>query len=165
MPSLSVCSYLTAPVPAPDVKLDFFNFLTLSCSLCRDAFSHVQERRFCINPNVGFVHQLQVQPRVDPRLQDTLVLTDSQLLVFTVYYSNGCFSLRNMKRSIWPNWPSKWWHPCSWADPSYKPGCQVRSSCFYSCTFIGFPSCQCYWSSSRNFREAEKGKQVVLEFF
>ncbi|MGH0180374.1 UNVERIFIED_CONTAM: hypothetical protein FKN15_004031 [Acipenser sinensis] len=25
----------------------------------RDAFSHVQERRFCINPNVGFVHQLQ----------------------------------------------------------------------------------------------------------
>uniref|UniRef100_A0A8C7H0M7 Serine/threonine/tyrosine interacting protein n=1 Tax=Oncorhynchus kisutch TaxID=8019 RepID=A0A8C7H0M7_ONCKI len=26
---------------------------------CRDAFSHVQERRFCINPNVGFVHQLQ----------------------------------------------------------------------------------------------------------
>uniref|UniRef100_A0A672Q9I7 Tyrosine-protein phosphatase domain-containing protein n=1 Tax=Sinocyclocheilus grahami TaxID=75366 RepID=A0A672Q9I7_SINGR len=24
-----------------------------------DAFSHVQERRFCINPNVGFVHQLQ----------------------------------------------------------------------------------------------------------
>uniref|UniRef100_A0A8C4IL61 Serine/threonine/tyrosine interacting protein n=1 Tax=Dicentrarchus labrax TaxID=13489 RepID=A0A8C4IL61_DICLA len=28
----------------------------------RDAFSHVQERRFCINPNVGFVHQLQVSP-------------------------------------------------------------------------------------------------------
>uniref|UniRef100_A0A8C9YGE1 Serine/threonine/tyrosine interacting protein n=1 Tax=Sander lucioperca TaxID=283035 RepID=A0A8C9YGE1_SANLU len=28
-------------------------------SLYRDAFSHVQERRFCINPNVGFVHQLQ----------------------------------------------------------------------------------------------------------
>uniref|UniRef100_A0A3Q3VQA9 Tyrosine-protein phosphatase domain-containing protein n=1 Tax=Mola mola TaxID=94237 RepID=A0A3Q3VQA9_MOLML len=28
-------------------------------SLGRDAFSHVQERRFCINPNVGFVHQLQ----------------------------------------------------------------------------------------------------------
>uniref|UniRef100_A0A8C1A3G5 Serine/threonine/tyrosine interacting protein n=1 Tax=Cyprinus carpio carpio TaxID=630221 RepID=A0A8C1A3G5_CYPCA len=27
--------------------------------LYRDAFSHVQERRFCINPNVGFVHQLQ----------------------------------------------------------------------------------------------------------
>ncbi|XP_062274276.1 LOW QUALITY PROTEIN: serine/threonine/tyrosine-interacting protein [Scomber scombrus] len=25
----------------------------------RDAFSHVQERRFCINPNVGFVLQLQ----------------------------------------------------------------------------------------------------------
>lgn len=25
----------------------------------RDAFSHVQEKRFCINPNVGFVHQLQ----------------------------------------------------------------------------------------------------------
>uniref|UniRef100_A0A3B3BZ26 Serine/threonine/tyrosine interacting protein n=1 Tax=Oryzias melastigma TaxID=30732 RepID=A0A3B3BZ26_ORYME len=25
----------------------------------RDAFTHVQERRFCINPNVGFVHQLQ----------------------------------------------------------------------------------------------------------
>uniref|UniRef100_A0A673FM14 Serine/threonine/tyrosine-interacting protein A-like n=1 Tax=Sinocyclocheilus rhinocerous TaxID=307959 RepID=A0A673FM14_9TELE len=25
----------------------------------RDAFSHVQERRFCINPNIGFVHQLQ----------------------------------------------------------------------------------------------------------
>ncbi|KAL4630379.1 serine/threonine/tyrosine-interacting protein-like [Arapaima gigas] len=25
----------------------------------REAFSHVQERRFCINPNVGFVHQLQ----------------------------------------------------------------------------------------------------------
>uniref|UniRef100_A0A3B3UH70 Serine/threonine/tyrosine interacting protein n=1 Tax=Poecilia latipinna TaxID=48699 RepID=A0A3B3UH70_9TELE len=25
----------------------------------RDAFSYVQERRFCINPNVGFVHQLQ----------------------------------------------------------------------------------------------------------
>ncbi|KAG2457854.1 STYX protein, partial [Polypterus senegalus] len=25
----------------------------------RDAFSHVQERRFCINPNAGFVHQLQ----------------------------------------------------------------------------------------------------------
>ncbi|XP_034043303.1 serine/threonine/tyrosine-interacting protein isoform X2 [Thalassophryne amazonica] len=25
----------------------------------RDAFSHVQERRFCINLNVGFVHQLQ----------------------------------------------------------------------------------------------------------
>uniref|UniRef100_A0A4W6FUM9 Serine/threonine/tyrosine interacting protein n=1 Tax=Lates calcarifer TaxID=8187 RepID=A0A4W6FUM9_LATCA len=31
----------------------------LSCSPHRDAFSHVQERRFCINPNVGFVHQLQ----------------------------------------------------------------------------------------------------------
>lgn len=27
----------------------------------RDAFSHIQERRFCINPNVGFVHQLQVK--------------------------------------------------------------------------------------------------------
>uniref|UniRef100_A0A3Q2Q4E2 Serine/threonine/tyrosine interacting protein n=1 Tax=Fundulus heteroclitus TaxID=8078 RepID=A0A3Q2Q4E2_FUNHE len=27
----------------------------------RDAFSYVQERRFCINPNVGFVHQLQVR--------------------------------------------------------------------------------------------------------
>uniref|UniRef100_A0A8C4PHE7 Dual specificity phosphatase catalytic domain-containing protein n=1 Tax=Equus asinus asinus TaxID=83772 RepID=A0A8C4PHE7_EQUAS len=26
----------------------------------RDAFSYVQERRFCINPNAGFVHQLQV---------------------------------------------------------------------------------------------------------
>ncbi|XP_014341250.1 serine/threonine/tyrosine-interacting protein isoform X3 [Latimeria chalumnae] len=25
----------------------------------RDAFTYVQERRFCINPNVGFVHQLQ----------------------------------------------------------------------------------------------------------
>ncbi|XP_037103832.1 serine/threonine/tyrosine-interacting protein isoform X1 [Syngnathus acus] len=25
----------------------------------RDAFSHIQERRFCINPNMGFVHQLQ----------------------------------------------------------------------------------------------------------
>ncbi|XP_061734757.1 serine/threonine/tyrosine-interacting protein isoform X2 [Nerophis ophidion] len=25
----------------------------------RDAFSHIQERRFCINPNVGFVHQLE----------------------------------------------------------------------------------------------------------
>uniref|UniRef100_A0A4W4FP06 Serine/threonine/tyrosine interacting protein n=1 Tax=Electrophorus electricus TaxID=8005 RepID=A0A4W4FP06_ELEEL len=25
----------------------------------RDAFNHVQERRFCINPNMGFVHQLQ----------------------------------------------------------------------------------------------------------
>ncbi|KAM8876391.1 serine/threonine/tyrosine-interacting protein isoform 1-T1 [Synchiropus picturatus] len=25
----------------------------------RDAFSHIQERRFCINPNIGFVHQLQ----------------------------------------------------------------------------------------------------------
>jgi len=30
-------------------------------TVCRDAFSHVQERRFCINPNVGFVHQLQVR--------------------------------------------------------------------------------------------------------
>ncbi|MBN3298839.1 STYX protein, partial [Amia calva] len=29
----------------------------------RDAFSHVQERRFCINPNVGFVHQLQARIR------------------------------------------------------------------------------------------------------
>ncbi|XP_005047844.1 PREDICTED: serine/threonine/tyrosine-interacting protein isoform X1 [Ficedula albicollis] len=26
----------------------------------RDAFTYVQERRFCINPNAGFVHQLQV---------------------------------------------------------------------------------------------------------
>ncbi|XP_045721515.1 serine/threonine/tyrosine-interacting protein-like [Mirounga angustirostris] len=26
----------------------------------RDAFAYVQERRFCINPNAGFVHQLQV---------------------------------------------------------------------------------------------------------
>ncbi|KAG8449190.1 hypothetical protein GDO86_016026 [Hymenochirus boettgeri] len=25
----------------------------------RDAFTYVQERRFCINPNAGFVHQLQ----------------------------------------------------------------------------------------------------------
>ncbi|XP_047591951.1 serine/threonine/tyrosine-interacting protein isoform X3 [Lutra lutra] len=25
----------------------------------RDAFAYVQERRFCINPNAGFVHQLQ----------------------------------------------------------------------------------------------------------
>ncbi|XP_061523754.1 serine/threonine/tyrosine-interacting protein isoform X2 [Phycodurus eques] len=25
----------------------------------RDAFNHIQERRFCINPNLGFVHQLQ----------------------------------------------------------------------------------------------------------
>ncbi|NXX65257.1 STYX protein, partial [Spizella passerina] len=30
----------------------FFLFL-------RDAFTYVQERRFCINPNAGFVHQLQ----------------------------------------------------------------------------------------------------------
>ncbi|XP_026147476.1 serine/threonine/tyrosine-interacting protein isoform X2 [Mastacembelus armatus] len=35
------------------------NPLTLCCVHTRDAFSHVQERRFCINPNVGFVHQLQ----------------------------------------------------------------------------------------------------------
>lgn len=34
---------------------------------CRDAFSHVQERRFCINPNVGFVHQLQVGSCVSSR--------------------------------------------------------------------------------------------------
>ncbi|XP_072424824.1 serine/threonine/tyrosine-interacting protein isoform X2 [Chiloscyllium punctatum] len=27
--------------------------------LLRDAFTYVQERRFCINPNAGFVHQLQ----------------------------------------------------------------------------------------------------------
>ncbi|KAF3686254.1 Serine/threonine/tyrosine-interacting protein [Channa argus] len=33
--------------------------VTISCVYPRDAFSHVQERRFCINPNVGFVHQLQ----------------------------------------------------------------------------------------------------------
>lgn len=33
--------------------------LTSHVSFYRDAFSHVQERRFCINPNVGFVHQLQ----------------------------------------------------------------------------------------------------------
>nr|XP_020666960.1 serine/threonine/tyrosine-interacting protein [Pogona vitticeps] len=26
----------------------------------RDAFTYVQERRFCINPNAGFVHQLQI---------------------------------------------------------------------------------------------------------
>ncbi|XP_032963950.1 serine/threonine/tyrosine-interacting protein isoform X2 [Rhinolophus ferrumequinum] len=26
----------------------------------RDAFAYVQERRFCINPNAGFVHQLQI---------------------------------------------------------------------------------------------------------
>uniref|UniRef100_A0A8C8E054 Serine/threonine/tyrosine interacting protein n=1 Tax=Oryzias sinensis TaxID=183150 RepID=A0A8C8E054_9TELE len=32
----------------------------------RDAFTHVQERRFCINPNVGFVHQLQVKPGSEP---------------------------------------------------------------------------------------------------
>uniref|UniRef100_A0A8C5XPS4 Serine/threonine/tyrosine-interacting protein n=1 Tax=Microcebus murinus TaxID=30608 RepID=A0A8C5XPS4_MICMU len=25
----------------------------------REAFAYVQERRFCINPNIGFVHQLQ----------------------------------------------------------------------------------------------------------
>ncbi|XP_061621775.1 serine/threonine/tyrosine-interacting protein isoform X2 [Phyllopteryx taeniolatus] len=25
----------------------------------REAFNHIQERRFCINPNLGFVHQLQ----------------------------------------------------------------------------------------------------------
>ncbi|KAM9073896.1 serine/threonine/tyrosine-interacting protein-like [Megaptera novaeangliae] len=25
----------------------------------RDAFAYIQERRFCINPNAGFVHQLQ----------------------------------------------------------------------------------------------------------
>uniref|UniRef100_A0A7M4EZ75 Serine/threonine/tyrosine interacting protein n=1 Tax=Crocodylus porosus TaxID=8502 RepID=A0A7M4EZ75_CROPO len=28
-------------------------------SSLRDAFTYVQERRFCINPNAGFVHQLQ----------------------------------------------------------------------------------------------------------
>uniref|UniRef100_A0A674BYS1 Serine/threonine/tyrosine interacting protein n=1 Tax=Salmo trutta TaxID=8032 RepID=A0A674BYS1_SALTR len=33
--------------------------VTFCWFFCRDAFSHVQERRFCINPNVGFVHQLQ----------------------------------------------------------------------------------------------------------
>lgn len=52
-------------------KLSFFSlslflpFATLTTHVwfCRDAFSHVQERRFCINPNVGFVHQLQASGR------------------------------------------------------------------------------------------------------
>lgn len=33
--------------------------------------------------------------------------------------------LRSMKRSTWPNWPLKWCHQCSWADPSCRLGCQV----------------------------------------
>lgn len=45
----SMISFSASP-PATFIAYDLF---------CRDAFSHVQERRFCINPNVGFVHQLQ----------------------------------------------------------------------------------------------------------
>lgn len=43
----------------------FLPFATLTTHVWfyRDAFSHVQERRFCINPNVGFVHQLQASGR------------------------------------------------------------------------------------------------------
>ena len=33
--------------------------MTFSSFVFRDAFAYVQERRFCINPNAGFVHQLQ----------------------------------------------------------------------------------------------------------
>uniref|UniRef100_A0A8D3DY90 Tyrosine-protein phosphatase domain-containing protein n=1 Tax=Scophthalmus maximus TaxID=52904 RepID=A0A8D3DY90_SCOMX len=56
---------------AVNVTLGLLFILSLSAALViaylmetfgmkyRDAFSHVQERRFCINPNVGFVHQLQ----------------------------------------------------------------------------------------------------------
>uniref|UniRef100_A0A671SSS0 Serine/threonine/tyrosine-interacting protein A-like n=1 Tax=Sinocyclocheilus anshuiensis TaxID=1608454 RepID=A0A671SSS0_9TELE len=50
-----------------NTKLSIFSVLILVIAYLmetfgvkyRDAFSHVQERRFCINPNVGFVHQLQ----------------------------------------------------------------------------------------------------------
>lgn len=38
------------------------------------------------------------------------------------------FFLRNMKRSTWPNWPSKWCHQCSWVDPSCRLGCKVKLS-------------------------------------
>uniref|UniRef100_A0A674BZ77 Serine/threonine/tyrosine interacting protein n=1 Tax=Salmo trutta TaxID=8032 RepID=A0A674BZ77_SALTR len=38
---------------------NWIEYFTFCWFFCRDAFSHVQERRFCINPNVGFVHQLQ----------------------------------------------------------------------------------------------------------
>lgn len=48
--------------------------------LHRDAFSHVQERRFCINPNVGFVHQLQVQIKThEPLVMEMLAAMIVQL--------------------------------------------------------------------------------------
>lgn len=63
------CEFNSAWTICGSEKLLFFFFflpfatLTTHLSFYRDAFSHVQERRFCINPNVGFVHQLQASSR------------------------------------------------------------------------------------------------------
>lgn len=54
--------------------------------------------------------------------------------------------LRSMKRSTWPNWPLKWCHQCSWADPSCRLGCQVGVKFSHSLGSKSF----CYFLLSGN---------------
>ncbi|RLV98278.1 hypothetical protein DV515_00010935 [Chloebia gouldiae] len=52
----------------------------------RDAFTYVQERRFCINPNAGFVHQLQNSP--SPKsVPEYEMLPELALLILTKLYA------------------------------------------------------------------------------
>ncbi|NXS02272.1 STYX protein, partial [Oxylabes madagascariensis] len=52
---------LTFPTFIKTQTTETLIYFSLKCFLLflRDAFTYVQERRFCINPNAGFVHQLQ----------------------------------------------------------------------------------------------------------
>ena len=48
------------PVPDTNVPIADKNNSDPSCLFHREAFHYVQQRRFCINPNEGFVQQLMV---------------------------------------------------------------------------------------------------------
>uniref|UniRef100_A0A7N5P3V2 Serine/threonine/tyrosine-interacting protein n=1 Tax=Ailuropoda melanoleuca TaxID=9646 RepID=A0A7N5P3V2_AILME len=55
----------------------------------RDAFAYVQERRFCINPNAGFVHQLQVISvfllfKIESRIIKTLYLCNLNFIFLKI---------------------------------------------------------------------------------